>query len=147
MSKKYIVRLSDDERVQLEQLVSKGKAAAYRIRHANMLLKADANGLNWTDKAIAISFSAHQNTVANLRQRFVEQGLDAALNRKKQDRLSRQPVLDGDSEAHLIALCCGEPPEGHARWTFRLLSDKLVELEIVPTISHETVRSALKKTN
>jgi transposase len=146
MNKKYIVRLSDEERSQLAELTSKGKAAAYKIRHAHILLKADANGPAWTDKRIAESFSVSVNTVLGVRQRLVEQGLEAALNRKKQAHPSRTPRLDGEGEARLIALRCSEPPTGQARWTLRLLAAQAVALEIVEAISHETVRQALKKT-
>jgi transposase len=145
MNKKYIVRLSNEERRQLTELTSKGKAAAYKIRHAHILLKADADGPAWTDAKIAESFSVSVNTVLGVRQRLVEQGLEAALNRKQQDRPSRAPRLDGAGEARLIALRCSEPPAGHARWTLRLLADQAVALEIVEAISHETVRQALKK--
>jgi hypothetical protein len=147
MNKKYIVRLNEEERKQLTELVTKGKGAVYRIRHANILLKTDADGPAWIDKRIAESFSATVSTVNAVRQRFVEQGLEAALNRKKQDMPSRKPVLDGAGEAKLIALRCSAAPEGRARWTLRLLADKAVELEIVESISYETVRQTLKKTN
>jgi hypothetical protein len=146
MNKKYIVRLSDEERSQLTELTRKGKAAASKIRHAHILLKADADGPAWTDAKIAESFSVSVNTVLGVRQRLVEQGLEAALNRKQQDRPSRSPLLDGAGEARLIALRCSTPPVGHARWTLRLLADQAVALEIVEAISHETVRQALKKT-
>lgn len=145
MNKRYIVRLTEDEREQLRKLVSTGKAAAYRIKHANILLKVDANGPNWTDEQAAEAFSCHPNTVANVRKRFVEQGLEAALGRKRYPRPPR--LVDGEVEARIIALCCSPPPKGHARWTLRLLADKAVELEIVPSISHETIRQVLKKTN
>jgi len=143
--KKYIVRLSNEEREQLEAIIKKGKSAAYKITHAQILLKADANGPDWTDARIAEAFSVITNTVAGVRQRMVEQGLEAALNRKKQERPSKYPKFDGEAEAHLVALGCSSPPEGHARWTFRLLADKVVELEIVESVSHETVRQTLKK--
>lgn len=146
MPKKYIVRLSDEERQQLTELISKGKTAAYKIRHAHILLKADADGPAWTDERIAESFAVSLNTVMGVRQRLVEQGLEAALTRKKQAHPSRQPRLDGEGEARLIALRCSAPPDGHARWTLRLLADQAVALEIVEAISHETVRQALKKT-
>jgi hypothetical protein len=145
MNKKHIIRLSDEERAQLTELTRKGKAAAYKIRHAQILLKADVEGPAWTDAKIAESFSVSVNTVLNVRQRLVEQGLEAALNRKPQAQPSRRPVLDGEREARLIALRCSAPPAGHARWTLRLLADQAVALEIVETISHETVRQALKK--
>ncbi len=145
MNKRYIVRLTDEERGELQKLVSTGKAPAYKIKHANILLAVDADGPNWTDERTAKAFSCHVNTVANVRQRFVEQGLEAALNRKKRERAPR--LVDGEVEARIIALRCSPPPPGHARWTLRLLAEKAVELEIVPSISHETVRQVLKKTN
>ncbi len=145
MLKRYIVRLSEQEQEYLQDLVSTGKSVAYKIKHANILLNINVNGPNWTDEEAAMAFSCHRNTVANLRQRLVEQGLEAALERKANQRPSRQRVCDGASEAKLIALRCGEPPAGQARWTLRLLADKAVELEIVPAISHETVRQVLKK--
>jgi transposase len=146
MNKKYIVRLSDEERRQLTELTSKGKAAAAKIRHAHILLKTDADGPAWTDAKIAESFSVSVNTVLGVRQRLVEQGLEAALNRKPQEHPSRTPRLDGEGEARLLALRCSAPPAGHARWTLRLLADQAVALDIVAAISHETVRQALKKT-
>jgi hypothetical protein len=145
MNKKYIVRLSEEERRQLTELTRKGKVAAYKIRHAHILLQADVQGPAWTDQRIAESLSVHVNTVLGVRQRLVEQGLEAALNRKKQAHPSRAPRLDGEGEARLIALRCSAPPAGHARWTLRLLADQAVALEIVTAISHETVRQALKK--
>ena len=147
MKKKYVVRLTQDECKQLEGLISKGKAAARKIKHANILCKVDANGEDWTDKEAANAFSVHQSTVCSIRQRFVEEGLEAALNRKKQSWPSRKPLIDGEKEAKLIAISCSKPPEGCARWSLHLLADKLVELDIVKSISHETVRQALKKTN
>jgi homeodomain-containing protein len=123
MHKKHIVRLSDEERTQWTELTNKGKAAAYKIRHAHILLQADADGPAWTDERIAESFSVSVNTVRGVRQRLVEQGLEAALTRKKQDHPSRTPRLDGAGEARLIALRCSTPPAGHARWTLRLLAD------------------------
>lgn len=147
MSKRYIVRLSDEERQELQDLVSTGKAAAYKIKHANILLNIDVHGQEWTDEEAAIAFSCHRNTVANLRQRLVEQGLESAVERKPSKTPPRQRVCDGESEAKLIALRCGAPPVGQARWTLRLLADKAVELAIVPAICHETVRQVLKKTN
>jgi transposase len=145
MSKRYIVRLCEEERQQLSQIIKKGKAAAHKIRQANMLLKADADGPSWTDEAIAQAFSVHVTTVKKMRERFVEKGLEAALERKPQNHPSRQPKLDGEAEARLLALRCGEAPEGYARWTLRLLADQAVEMNIVDSISHETVRQALKK--
>lgn len=147
MNKKYIVRLSDEEREYLTEIITKGKAAAYRIKHANILLKADADGPNQTDEEIAENFSVHRNTVSGVRQRFVEEGTESALKRKKQERLSRMPKFDGEKEAKLIALRCGSPPEGYARWNLRLLADKVVELGITDSVSYETVRQTLKKTS
>jgi hypothetical protein len=144
---KFIIRLTEGERSQLKEIVTKGKTAAYRIKHANILLKADADGPAWQDEAIAQAFSVHLSTVGCTRKRFVEQGLEAALGRKKQEKPSREPTFDGASEARLIALSCSKPPEGYSRWTLRLLSDKVVELEIVEKGSYETVRQTLKKTN
>jgi transposase len=144
---KYIVELISEERKELSELVSKGKAAARKITHARVLLQANEsqNGPAWMDKQISEAFGIHINTIHDIRRRFVEQGLKAALERKKQDTLSRKRIVDGEVEAHLIALRCGEPPEGKNQWNLRLLADKLVTLEIVPSISHETVRQALKK--
>jgi transposase len=147
MNKRYVVRLTEHEREQLTTLIGKGKAAAYKIKHGHILLKADAEGPGWSDAAIAAAFAVHVRTVAGIRQRFVEQGLEAALNRRKQECPSRQLTFDGAAEAHLIALSCSAPPPGHARWTLRLLAEKVVELEIVPSVSHETVRRTLKKTS
>jgi hypothetical protein len=145
--KKYIVRLTDAERDQLEDLVGKGQAPAYKIRHAHILLKADAEGPCWTDQAIADAFSCHRGTVEGIRKRFVEQGLQGALGRKKREKPPRERILDGEGEARLIAVACGQPPEGRTRWTLALLADKLVELNVVESISYQTVRRTLKKTN
>jgi len=146
---KYIVELTSEEQEELAQLVSRGKAAARKITHARVLLQANESkdGPGWTDKQISQAFGVHINTIHGIRRRFVEHGLQAALERKEQDRPSRKRIVDGDVEAHLIALRCGDPPKGTSRWNLRLLADKLVELEIVPTICHETVRKALKKTS
>ena len=112
----------------------------YKVKHAHILLQVDANGPNWSDERVANAFRCHGNTVRNVRQRFVEQGLEAALARKKQSTPSRQRLLDGAPEAHLIALRCGPPPQGQAKWTLQLLADQLVALHVVETISYETVR-------
>ena len=147
MSQKYIVRLTRDERRELTDLVSKGKAAAYKRQHAQILLKADISklGPSWTDDKISKAFDVSIRTVERVRKRLVEEGLEAALNRAKQKRV-RNRRLDGDQEAHLIALTCSEPPEGKARWTMRLLADRMVELEYTESVSHETIRQVLKKT-
>lgn len=147
MSVKYVVRLTQQERRQLEALGSRGKWAAYKVRHACILLKADADGPAWTDQRIAEAFGVHRNTVGNVRKRFVQQGLEAALGRKKQARPSRPPRLDAEGEKKLITLCNSPPPDGRGRWTLRLLGAKLVQLEVVDSISPETVRQVLKKTS
>ena len=147
MPKKYVVRLTEEERGRLSALVTKGKAAAYRIRHANILLKVDADGPAWTDDDVAEAFGCHNNTVANVRQRLVENGLDAALERKPQESPSRKRVFDGKAEAQLIATACSEPPEGHGKWTLQLLADRMVELKVVKSVSPKTVERTLKKTN
>ena len=147
MSVKYVVRLTAQERHELQTLAAKGKVAVYKVRHAQILLKADADGPAWSDRRIAEAFGVHYNTVANVRKRFVEGGLEAALGRKKQSRPSRQPKLDAEGEKKLIAVCKSPPPEGRGRWTLRLLGKRLVELEVVDSISPETVRQVLKKTS
>ena len=147
MAKIYVVRLTPGERRGLEAMVRKGRAAACRIRHANILMKADADGSAWTDTRIAEAFGCHLRTVENVRRRFVLEGIDAALNRKKQSRPSVARKLDGEKEAKLIAVACSTPPEGRRRWTLRLIAERMVELDIVDSISHETVRQAMKKTS
>jgi hypothetical protein len=144
MNKKDIVRLTDEEREPLAELTRKGNAAASKIRHAPILLKADADGPAWIDARIAARFSVSVNTVLGVRQRLVEPGLEAALTRKPQAQPSRAPRLDGAGEARLIARRGSVPPAGHARGTLRLLADQAVAWEIVETISHETVRPVLK---
>ena len=147
MNKKYIVRLTGQEREELTALVSRGKAAARKLTRSRVLLKADADGPGWTDKRIAEAFDVGVRMVENTRKRFVEEGLETAVNRKKQCRPSRQKVIDGEKEARLVAMSCGEPPPGQARWTLRLLADQLVELNIVESVSHETVRQVMKTTS
>ena len=146
---KYIVELTNEEQKELAKVPPKGKAAARKSTPARILLQANESkdGPAWTDKQISQAFGVHTNPIHGIRRRFVEHGLRAALERKKQDHPSRKHVVDGDVEAHLIALRCGDPPEGRNQWTLRLLADKLVELEIVPSICHETVRKTLKKTS
>ena len=147
--KRYRVTLTAEERQGLHDLISASKAAATKLAHARILLKADAapGSPAWTDDRIAEAFDVSTDTVGRVRQRFVEQGLEAALARKTQDRPSREPILDGAAEARLIALACSSPPLGRKAWTMKLLADKLVELEVIPSISDETVRRALKKAN
>lgn len=144
--KRYVVRLTEAERRELASVIKRGRVAAHKRIHAQVLLKADEgkHGPGWTDDEIAEAVEVHRNTAANVRQRFVEQGLEAAVNRKKLPPRLRK--LDGAQEARLLALACGPPPAGRARWSLRLLAERLVVLEIVDEISHETVRQTLKKT-
>jgi hypothetical protein len=147
--KRYKVTLEPEERQRLLDLIAAGKADARKLTHARILLKADAadGGPAWPDGPIADALEVSTATVERVRQRFVEQGLDAALDRKRRERPAREIKLDGRAEARLIALACSPPPEGRAVWTMQLLADKLVELEVVDSISDETVRLALKKTS
>lgn len=147
MNKRYIVRLTSPEREELEGIISKGTANAHKIAHAQILLKVDEDGPRWTDERAAEAFGVHSNTVRSIRERFVFEGLTSALNRKPQVRPSRERVLDGAAEAKLLAVACSQPPQGRVRWTLRLLAGRLVELNVVDGISHETVRQTLKKTN
>ena len=148
MKQKYPVELTEAERYQLKQLVSSGTAPARKVRRAHVLLKSDssAGGPNWSYQAICEAFDVSQPTIANVRRAFVAGGLEAALNRKPPER-EYERRLDGAGEARLIALACSEPPEGYERWTLRLLKKRLIELEYVENISHETIRTTLKKTN
>jgi transposase len=147
MHKRYVVAMSDEERVDLERLIAAGTAPARKLTHARILLKADAppHGPGWVDERIAEAVEVSQPTVARVRRQYVEQGLEAALNRRAPRREYRRK-LDGQQEARLIAVACGKPPDGQARWTLRLLADKLVELEVVDDVSYQTVRRVLKKT-
>ncbi len=148
MYQKYFVSLTTEERSYLEKLVSSGNASARKLRRARILLKSDCSegGPNWTYEAICAAFDVNAVTVTNIRKAFSEGGLERALNRKKPER-EYEHRLDGHAEAHLIALTCGEAPEGYDRWTLRLLQDRLVKLEIVESVSHETIRTTLKKMN
>lgn len=148
MNKKYIVRLTQPEKQELEQLIRVGKAAARKLTHARILLKADCNAEQggWTDQAIHEALDVSLATIARVRQAFVEQGLDAALN-PKPDSQVRLRKLDGSAEAHLIALACSQPPQGRKEWTLRLLAAQMVKLDDIESVSHETVRQVLKKTN
>lgn len=147
MNKKFVVLLSVEERRLLESLVAKGKAAARKLTRARILLKADCSplGTAWSDEQISEALDLGVITVHRVRRSFVEGGLDGALVRRPLPRRPR--MLDGEQEAHLIALACGSPPAGRCRWTLRLLADKFVELGHVGTVSHETIRRTLKKTN
>lgn len=147
MHKKYPVVLSASERTELTRLIAVGTEAARKLIHARILLKADqsAHGPAWVDERIAEAVEVSQATVARIRKQYVEEGLAAALHRRP-PRRTYQRKLDGAQEARVIAVACGAPPAGHAQWSLRLLADRLVELEIVDTISHQTVARTLKKT-
>ncbi len=148
MKKKYPVILSETEREELKQLIAAGTAPARKLTHARILLKADQSpeGPGWVDQKIAEAVEVSQPTVARVRKQYFEEGLEAALNRRPPNREYRRK-LDGEQEARLIALACSEPPEGQARWSLRLLAEKLVELEVVEEeVSYQTVRRTLKKT-
>jgi transposase len=148
MKKKYPVILSEAERDQLKSLIAAGTAPARKLTHARILLKADQSteGPGWVDEQVADAVETSQPTVARVRKQYFEEGLEAALNRRPPNRVY-QRKLDGKQEARLIALACSEPPEGQARWSLRVLADKLVELEIVEEeVSYQTVRRTLKKT-
>jgi len=148
MKKKYIVTLTAAERRMLQEMLSRGKAAARKLMHARILLKADAgpDGPSWDDDATAQGLEVGRATVERVRKEFVEEGLEAALERRK-PRRQYERALDGDDEAHLVALACQKPPEGRSRWTLRLLADRMVQLEYVEQVSYQTVRRALKKMN
>jgi transposase len=147
MRKQHVVVLSEGERARLHTLVGQGTAPARALTHARILLKANQGeaGPGWTDRAIATALEVHHTTVARVRQQYAAGGLDAAVDRKAPEREYRRK-LDGEQEARLVALACSAPPEGHKRWTLRLLAQRLVELEVVDEISYETVRQALKQT-
>jgi transposase len=148
MKKKYIVTLTQEERRMLLAILSKGKAAARKLMHARILLKADVSSGRpaSNDDEIAQGLEVGRATVERVRKEFVEEGLDAALERRK-PRRQYGLTLDGDGEAHLIALACQKPPEGRSRWTLRLLADRMVQLEYVEQVCYQTVRRTLKKTN
>jgi len=148
MRKKYIVTLIEEERRMLQEMLSRGKAAARKLMHARILLKADAaaGGPGWNDERIAEALEVGRATIERVRKEFVEEGFEAALERRKPRRVYRRK-LDGDGEAHLVALACQEPPEGHSRWTLQLLADRMVRLAYVDRISYQTVRRTLKKTS
>lgn len=144
---KYTVMLTERERADLRTLIGQGTASARLLTHARILLKADQGegGPAWSDVAIAGAVEVHPATVGRVRRSFVAHGLDAALNRKAPRRVYQRRI-DGVAEAHLIALACGDPPAGRERWTLRLLADELVRLEVVDTVSYETVRQTFKQT-
>jgi transposase len=144
MQKKYVVRLTEAERATLERVIRKLTGSSQKVRRAHLLLKADADGPAWTDARIAAAYGCRRQTVENLRERLVTEGFETALS--GQVRKPRPKVLDGSQEAKIIALRLGPPPAGFAQWSLRLLAERVVELEIAPTISYETVRRTLKKT-
>lgn len=144
---RYIVRLSTEERAELESIVKKGKGGAHKIRAAQILLHSDENVEKLTVEAIAKLLHCNKDTICEARKRLVTRGFAAALARKKQVRPSVERLFDGAAEARLIALACSAPPEGRARWTLQLLSDKVVELNIVPHCTANTIHEVLKKTN
>ena len=144
--KKYIVELTDAERVILKEVVKRLKGTSQKVKRANMLLKADACGPGWTDAKIAEALDCRTKTVENVRQRFVERGFEEALNGKKRDTPPTEKLLDGEQEAKIIAMRLGDAPKGYGKWTLRLLARKVVELKIVDSISYQTVRRTLKKT-
>jgi len=148
MKKKYIVTLAQEERTMLQAMLSKGKAAARKLMHARILLKADASsdGSGWHDDPIADSLEIGRATVERVRKQFVQEGLEAALVSRRPRRQYRRK-LDGDSEARLIALACSQAPEGRSRWTLKLLANRMVQLEYVDQLSDQTVRRTLKKTS
>jgi len=146
MQKKYIVRLTDEERLELEVVVKKLKGSGQKVRRAQVLLKADVNGPNWTDERIAEAFGCRVQTVEQIRQRLVERGFQETLDGAKRADPPTPKLLSGEQEAKVIAMRLGPPPKGYANWTLRLLARKVVELEIVDSISHETIRRTLKKT-
>jgi len=149
MGQRYRITLEAEERQSLEQLLAKGKADVRRLKHAQILLNSDESKGNraWRVSRIAEAVGCGTATVERVRRRFVEDGLEMALSPYRSPRREYRPKLDGEQEARLITLACSQPPEGRARWTLRLLADAMVELELVESLSHETVRQTLKKTS
>ena len=145
MLKKYIVRLTDAEREALKQVVGKLKGTSQKVRRAQVLLKADADGPGWTDARIADAFGCRTKTVENIRERFVTQGFELTLDGQPRLKPPRAKLLDGEQEAKVIALRLGSPPPGFSNWSLRLLAERVVALEITESISYETVRRTLKK--
>jgi hypothetical protein len=146
MEKKYIVRLTDVERETLRQVIRRLRGSSQKVMRAQILMKADADGPAWTDKRIAEAFGCRTKTVENVRQRLVLEGFEVVLHGKRPELPPRQPVLDGEQQAKVIAMRLGPPPKGFANWSLRLLAEKVVELSIVESVSHETIRRTLKKT-
>jgi len=146
MKKKYVVRLTEAERNQLLEVVKKQQGNSQKIRRAQILLQADENNLGWTDLQIAQAYHCRTKTVENVRQRFVMEGLERALETKKRENPPVPKLLDGEQEARIIAMRLGQPPAGYANWSLRLLANQVVELGIVESVSYETVRKLIKKT-
>jgi Homeodomain-like domain len=146
MNKKYVVRLTDEERGECEAIIKKLKGSGQKYRRAQMLLKADADGPGWTDSKIAEAYDSRVQTIESLRKRLVVEGFEQALNGKKRAEPPTPCKLDGEGEAKLIAMRLGKPPTGYGQWSLQLLADELVTLEVVEAISYETVRKVLKKT-
>ena len=146
MNKKYIVRLAKKEREEIVEVVKRLKGSSQKVRRAQILLKADIRGPNWTDTKIAEAFSCRVQTIENLRMRLVTEGFDVALHGKQRETPPRKKCLDGKLEAKVIALRLGSPPKGYSNWSLRLLAEHVVELGLVDSISHETIRQTLKKT-
>jgi hypothetical protein len=146
MNKKYIIRLSEQERQSCKDVIEKLKGTSQKVRRAQILLKADADGPSWTDARIADAFNCRIQTIENLRKRCVTESFELALNGKKRLTPPTPPLLDGKGEAKLISMRLGKPPAGYGKWSLQLLADELVALEVVDSISHETVRKTLKKT-
>jgi len=147
VAKKYVLQLTAEERTELEQLVKKGKAAGWKLQRAQALLQCDQGpqGPGWTDALVAAAYGCSTRSLESWRQQAVESGPLSLLQRKPRQRPPVTPKLDGEQQARLTALACSQAPPGHARWTLRLLAERLVELELVDTVAHETVRRALKK--
>jgi transposase len=146
MHQKYIVRLSDEERGICQQIIKHLKGSSQKFRRAQILLKADADESGWSDVKIAEAFDCRVQTIENVRKRLVTEGFDLALNGQQRQEPPTRPKLDGEAEAQLIAMRLGQPPVGYGHWTLQLLADELVALEVVESISHETVRKTLKNT-
>jgi hypothetical protein len=146
MQKRYVVRLTDQERDELQSVIKKLKGTGQKVRRAQILLKADADGPNWTDERIAEAFSCWTRTVERLRQRLVERGFEETLHRVERKQPPVEKLLTGKQEARIIATRLGQPPKGYSNWSLRLLARKVVELSIVDSVSYETIRRTLKKT-
>jgi hypothetical protein len=145
MPKKYVVRLTKTERKTLEEVIKKLKGTSQKVRRAHILLNADVNGSAWADVKIAEAFDCRVQTIEKLRKRLVTEGFELAFNGKQRQTPPTEPILDGQGEAKLISMRLGKPPAGYGRWTLKLLADELVALEVVESISYETVRRTLKK--